>query len=88
MQIGLLAFIFGDREDPRQRLAAIFGGEAPSSGQPPEAALRWARRVLASSAPSRPDKVAAIRRLRAEEPRLTLRAASFLAAHARQDPKH
>jgi hypothetical protein len=88
MQSRLMASISGDREDPRKRLAAIFGDEAPSSGRPPEAALRWARRVLADAAPSRPDDVTAIRLLRAEEPRLTLRAAGFLAAHALRGPEH
>jgi hypothetical protein len=86
VQSALSASIFGDREDPRKRLVAIFGGELPSSGQPPAAALSWARNVLERSAhPDRSDQTAAIARLRAQEPRLTLRAAGFLAAHALHD---
>jgi hypothetical protein len=86
VQSALSASIFGDREDPRKRLIAIFGGELPSSGQPPTAALRWAQGVLERSAHSdRNDQVAATARLRSQEPRLTLRAASFLAAHVLRD---
>jgi len=48
MQGRLSALILGDREDPRHRLAALFGGTAPESGQPPEPALDWARGVLAA----------------------------------------
>jgi hypothetical protein len=78
------AKIFGDREDPRARLHALFGGEMPAAGQPPQAALMWAREVLAEmDAAAAADPVAVTRRLRAAEPRLALRAATFLAAHVR-----
>ncbi|WP_285137257.1 hypothetical protein [Microbacterium sp. lyk4-40-TSB-66] len=77
MQSERAAKFFGDREDPRQRLAELFGGEVPAGGQPPEAALRWAA-VVAS-----PDhgEVVVVRDLRRAEPRLTLMAATFLARH-------
>jgi len=89
VQSALSASIFGDREDPRKRLVAIFGGELPSSGQPPAAALEWARSVLERSGhPDCNDQTAATARLRAQERRLTLRAARFLAAHALHDPAH
>lgn len=77
MQSERAAKIFGDREDPRVRLVELFGGEVPVGGQPPEAALRWAQTV--SSADH--DEVVVVRDLRRAEPRLTLRAATFLARH-------
>lgn len=77
MQSARAAKIFGDREDPRARLVDLFGGTVPEGGQPPEPALRWAAAV------SSPDhgEVAVVRDLRRAEPRLTLRAATFLARH-------
>ena len=78
MQSSLSARIFGDREDPRARLQALFGGTVPKGGKPPEAALHWARSVL--TAPT--DTVTAVRQLRRAEPLLTLKAATFLAEHA------
>ena len=83
MQSTTAAKIFGDREDPRKRLRAIFGGELPTGGQPPEPALAWARAVLAAApADANRDAVWATKCLRHAEPRLTLRAATFLADHA------
>jgi hypothetical protein len=75
--------ILGDREDPRARLRAVFGGPTATSGQPPTAALEWAERTLARADPAREaEPVAATRLLRRAEPRLTLRSAAFLAEHA------
>lgn len=75
--------ILGDREDPRARLHAVFGGPAATGGQPPTAALAWAERTLAEGDPAqRAEAVAATRVLRRAEPRLTLRSAAFLAEHA------
>ncbi|KAA9089273.1 hypothetical protein [Microbacterium radiodurans] len=76
------ALIFGDREDPRRRLHAIFGGDEPASGQPPENALAWAREVLDPIIRAGGDELRAIRVLREAEPQLTLRSAVFLARHA------
>lgn len=76
------AKMFGDKEDPRARLVAIFGGDVPEGGQPPAPALAWARRVL-KDFPARSD-VAAIAILRRAEPELTLKAATFLATHSTQ----
>jgi hypothetical protein len=76
------ARLLGDREDPRRRLHALFGGPAPAAGQPPVRATEWARGVLDDRASDRPlDTTAATRELRQAEPRLTLRAATFLAEH-------
>ncbi|MBB3158375.1 hypothetical protein FHS07_002071 [Microbacterium proteolyticum] len=77
MQSERAARFFGDREDPRERLVELFGGDVPAGGQPPEPALQWAA-VVAS-----PDhgEVAVVRDLRRAEPRLTLVAATFLARH-------
>ncbi|OUE18236.1 hypothetical protein BFL36_14710 [Clavibacter michiganensis] len=83
MQSRWAAMILGDREDPRARLHAVFGGPAATSGQPPAAALEWAERTLAEVDPTREaEAVAATRLLRRAEPRLTLRSAAFLAEHA------
>ncbi|KDP91389.1 hypothetical protein W824_06960 [Clavibacter cf. michiganensis LMG 26808] len=83
MQSRWAAAILGDREDPRARLHAIFGGPAATSGQPPAAALEWAERTLAEADPAHEaDSVAATRMLRRAERRLTLGPAVFLAEHA------
>jgi hypothetical protein len=83
MQATWSAKIFGDREDPRKRLQALFGGEMPAGGQPPRASLDWAVAELQRTEMSAGrDVVAATRYLRRAEPRLTLRAATFLATHA------
>lgn len=81
MQSTWAAKIFGDREDPRRRLQVIFGGEVPTGGQPPEPALVWARDVVPADVTERGDVVAVTKHLREAEPRLTLRAATFLATH-------
>lgn len=82
MQSEWAAKVFGDREDPRRRLQSIFGGEVPSSGQPPAAALKWATDLLASThRTDARDVVLVVRELRGAEPRLTLKAATFLAEH-------
>ncbi|OUE26763.1 hypothetical protein BFL37_05080 [Clavibacter michiganensis] len=75
--------VFGDREDPRARLHAVFGGPAATSGQPPVAALEWAERTLVEADPAHAaDVVAATRLLRRAKRRLTLGPAVFLAKHA------
>jgi hypothetical protein len=75
--------ILGDREDPRARLHALFGGPAATSGQPPAAALEWAERTLQEADPAHEaDPVTATRLLRRAERRLTLGPAVFLAKHA------
>lgn len=82
MQSTWAAKIFGDREDPRVRLHALFGGAIPAGGQPPAPALAWARAVLGRRrhTPS-DDVVTTVRILREAEPRLTLKSATFLARH-------
>lgn len=81
MQSRISALLVGDREDPRQRLSALFGGEVPGTGQPPPPALEWARGVLAAQ-PGPVSEVEAVRLLRGAEPRLGLKPAQFLAKHA------
>jgi hypothetical protein len=82
MQSEWAAKVFGDREDPRRRLQAIFGGEVPTSAQPPAAALTWARDILARTSQTADRDVAlVVGELRQAEPRLTLKAATFLAEH-------
>ncbi|SIT85938.1 hypothetical protein SAMN05880545_2424 [Microbacterium sp. RU33B] len=81
MQSTWAAKIFGDREDPRRRLQVLFGGEIPAGGQPPAPALTWALSVVPADIATDKDTVAATKHLRAAEPRLTLRAATFLAHH-------
>ncbi|MCC2321149.1 hypothetical protein [Cellulomonas xiejunii] len=76
------ARLFGDRQDPRRRLHALFGGPEPAAGQPPVRATEWARGVLDGRGSGRPlDTTTVTRQLREAEPRLTLRAATFLAEH-------
>jgi hypothetical protein len=77
------ALFVGNREDPRRRLAAIFGGEVPSSGQPPAPALAWAAELL-DTPRGRVVKseLEAVRLFRSEQPRLLLGPALFLAKHA------
>ena len=82
MQSEWAAKVFGDREDPRKRLKSLFGGEVPPSGQPPQPALTWARDVLASTHQTDDlEVVRVVSALRMAEPRLTLKAATFLAEH-------
>lgn len=81
MQSTWSAKIFGDREDPRRRLQVIFGGEIPAGAQPPAPALTWAHSVVPIDVVAAKDTVAATAYLRSAEPRLTLRAATFLAHH-------
>ncbi len=73
------AKVFGDKEDPRQRLRDLFGGDPNSAGQPPAPAMAWAKEQLEKHPTT--DKVAAIRLFRRAEPQLTLKAATFLAQH-------
>jgi hypothetical protein len=81
MQSEWAAKVFGDRGDPRAKLQSLFGGAVPDSGQPPTPALVWAESVIAGDASVNRDVVAVTRLLRRAEPRLTLKSASFLAAH-------
>jgi hypothetical protein len=82
MQSWWSALIFGNREDPRKRLAAMFGGEIPQSGQPPAAALAWANELLDSpEGRGVTTEVEAARLFRSRQPRLLLGPALFLAKH-------
>lgn len=77
-----MAKLFGDREDPRVRLQALFGGSLPSGGQPPEPAVVWAQDVLSRNGSTEThDIVTKVRELRKAERRLTLKSATFLAQH-------
>lgn len=79
------ALVFGDHEDPRASLAELFGGEIPSSGQPPQPALDWALGLLSGpGAENVRSEMETIHFLRAAEPRLALKPATFLAHHALQ----
>lgn len=82
MQSELMGKIFGDKEDPRRRLQEIFGSDSPSAGPPP-AAREWAATVLAQAGidPATAE-LAAIKCLRDAQPRLTLKAAVYLAKDA------
>lgn len=80
MQSVWAAKVFGDRVDPRIRLQRIFGGEV-TAGSPPAPALEWARPLVAEGTGDG-DVVRAVAMLRRAEPRLTLRAATYLASHA------
>jgi hypothetical protein len=83
MQSWWSALVFGNREDPRKRLAAMFGDEVPSSGQPPAKALAWASELLESpKGRGVENEIAAARLFRSEQPRLLLGPALFLAKHA------
>lgn len=82
MQSTWAANVFGDHEDPRKRLHVLFGGTMPSGGQPPETALNWALDVLGRDGALTQSVVGSTRLLRRAEPRLTLKAATFLATHA------
>lgn len=82
MQSIWAAKIFGDKEDPRVRLQALFGGALPTAGQPPEPALAWAHEVLRRTADAGESNVVTdIRALRQADSHLTLKAATFLAHH-------
>jgi hypothetical protein len=78
MQPEWVAKIVGDWEDPRRRLETLFG-EPPASSGPQPAARRWASDVLhqGNIDPDR-QQAAAIRLLRKNEPRLTLKTATYL----------
>jgi hypothetical protein len=83
MQSWWSALIFGNREDSRRRLAAMFGGEVPQSGQPPAAALAWARELLDTpEGRGVKNELEAVRLFRSRRPRLLLGPAIFLAKHA------
>ena len=90
MQSVLRAKLFGDHEDPRLRLQQLFGGTLPEGGCPPAPAVQWAQAVFGSAnggpegrlfETATIDPVGAVALLRTAEPRLTLRAATFLAHH-------
>ena len=83
MQSTSAAKFFGDSEDPRKRLQTLFGGALPSAVQPPDPSMVWARSVLLSPREGGPRNIDdATRQLREADPRLTFRAATFLATHA------
>lgn len=68
--------LFGDRRDPREELAEIFGTAVPASGEVQPEALEWARAQVDVEATT---ELEAIRVLRAAEPRLGLKSATYLA---------
>jgi len=80
MQSPILAKIFGDKEDPRRRLAELF----PDAPNPEKYALAWAGDTLQAA---RIDPVAseieAIRCLREAQPNLTLKTARYLVSRLR-----
>lgn len=87
MQSTRIAKIFGDKEDPRRRLATLFEG-TPSSATPQLASRQWATAVLDDAGidphtvKSRSGtKLEAIAALRKAEPRLTLKTARYLVDH-------
>ncbi len=65
-----MKLIFGDHDNPKQELRALFGGEEP--------ALSWAREVLNSVAIHPAQELEALAALRRAEPRLSLRPARYL----------
>lgn len=84
MQSELSAKIFGDKEDPRRRLEDIFGGVSTSAGPSP-IAREWATNVLHEAEVDPTETpVVAIKCLRQAQPRLTLKAAAYLAKHVAQ----
>lgn len=73
-------WVLGDRRDPRDELAELFG-DAPSSGgdiQP--RCLAWARNHVDATTMT---DVEMIRAFRTEEPRLGLKSAAYLARRVR-----
>ena len=76
MQTELSAKIFGDKEDPRTRLESIFGAHP--------AAREWAIGALTLAGVETSDTVLVIKQLRTAEPRLTLKAATYLAEDVRR----
>ncbi|MFT4135831.1 hypothetical protein [Microbacterium sp.] len=83
MQGRASALVFGDREDPRKRLAELFGGDVPEAAQPPQPAMDWAADLLRGTAGRQiTTQLEAIRLFRAAEPRLGLKPATFLAKNA------
>ncbi len=80
MQSERAAKIFGDKEDPRRRLADVFGGPVVVAGIP-ATARDWALTVLREAGVDPAEHLAAVRRVREAEPRLTLKAATYLVHH-------
>lgn len=75
----LAAKVFGDKENPRLRLKGIFGG-SPNLVGPPPVAREWAKKLLdEAGVDPAGHSVLAIRCLRTAQPRLTLKAAAYLA---------
>lgn len=66
--------VFGDHREPTEELTEIFGG--PSAEQ---AAVTWGTGVLLDAGVPVEDQLRAIRALRQAEPRLGLKAATYLA---------
>ena len=62
---------FGDHDDPKRELSALFGGE--------ELAVSWARGILDLAGVNPAQELEAIATLRRTEPRLSLRPARYLA---------
>ena len=71
--------MFGDHRNPTIELSEIFGAPGETTGTALDAATTWARDVLRNAGVDPEKQVTAIATLRAAEPRLGLRSATFLA---------
>lgn len=71
--------MFGDHRNPTIELNEIFGAESETTGTALDAAVIWARGVLENAGVDPTKQVTAIATLRAAEPRLGLKSATFLA---------
>lgn len=69
--------VFGDDADPRIELRELFSQEG---ADPLIAARDWALEVLSQAGVEPGDQLRAIKALRAAEPRLSLKPATYLAA--------
>lgn len=77
--------VFGDRRDPRQVLAEEFEVPVPTSGSPPQEALRWAQQTLAAmQIDASRDPLSAIRALR-QRKNLGLPTTRYLVQHLKND---
>lgn len=71
--------LFGDHRNPTAELNEIFEAHGTTTGARLDEAVTWARGVLEDAAVDPAKQVGAIAALRAAEPRLGLKSATFLA---------
>ncbi|MHA7135233.1 hypothetical protein [Oerskovia turbata] len=71
--------LFGDHRHPTTELDEIFGAPGATTGAALDEAATWARGVLEDARVDPARQVGAIAALRAAEPRLGLKSATFLA---------